>query len=216
MMRIHGPELALIAGAVCVAAVAAAVVAAALVVAVVVVRRRRAGSPVAREDALRELGYTQVDAKTWTRPVPSTAVVFTDGAGFTWTVRLPRYNTLTLQVEERDGGTATVIGAPFPTGNPKVDERFAVSSERAAQALALATHWKVVAAMTAMPWLSLRLRADELVLADPQKRGLGKPANPVAALAAEKELHLAVAVLVTAVIDSLYSKQTGTLMPEHR
>ena len=159
--------------------------------------------------------------RVWTMPIHGANLEFDDGAGWRWTVRLPRYNTLALQVVERDSGIAPDRKVML-TENPSLDLRFVFAAERSAQTQALLANRGFCAAMVAVPWLSLRLEGDELRLEDPELRGLEKaaggrvtPGTPKAN-AAEQRVHRAVAALVTALFDSLYSKQTGTLLPEHR
>lgn len=225
MDHLFRPELLLAVGAAC-AVAAGALFALVLVIGVIVIRRRRP-SPVAREDTLAELGYQGVSApasgpRSYTKPVYNTSLVFEDGAGWKWTIRLPRYNTLTWRVEERNGGATLGQAGAFVTENAELDGRFAMSADRAAQTLALATNRSVGTALLAAPFVSLSLRADELVLEDPGLRGLqkltgGKVLGTPKALAAEREIHESVAVIVTAIFDSLYSKQNAmTLFDEHR
>lgn len=188
-------------------------------------RRFRGSSPdpEARQDTLTSLGYAPAGPNRWSRPMKNSSLVFeeTEGGGWRWSVQLPRYNTLTLQVEERSGGAA--LPNAFATEVPAIDQRFVVSSPLAAQTLALVTAPKVNNAMLAMPHLSLSLRADELVLDDPSLQGMrallgGEPAVGASqeSLDAEIENHQAAATLVTAILGTLYSRLTGTLLPEHR
>lgn len=222
-MDLVRPEVVLVIGAVCAGAAVALVVLVVLVAGLVTWLRRPA--PFDRDEFLVELGYQPVEAgggsKTWTKPLYTSALNFDDRQGWKWTIRLPRYNTLSWRVEERNGGSA-LSGGTFATDNAELDGRFAMTAERAAQTLALATNRGVGTALLAAPFVSLTLRADELVLEDPRQRGLerlakgAKPGSP-AAVAAEREIHTSAAALVTAIFDALYSKQHAmTLFDEHR
>ena len=185
-------------------------------VALFLLRRRSAPAGPDREEMLRELNYMPVGKGSWSRKFQGTAIAFAEGKGWKWTIRLPRYNTLTLGIEEQSGGTVP-DGRVFATEDADIDARFVVASELAAQAVALVTNAAVRKALLAMPHLSLRLRGDELVLDDPQQRSLGGARPGTAeAVHAEERAHKAVAGLVNAVFDSLYSRATGTIMPEHR
>ncbi len=188
-------------------------------------RRLRGGSvnPQAREDTLLSLGYAPAGPGKWSRPVKGSSLLFEElpDGGWRWLVRMNRYNTLTLQVEERSSGAQ--LPKIFSTEVPAIDARFLVSSPLASQTLALVTAPKVNNAMLAMPYLSLRLEADELILEDPDLqclRTLLKAEPRIGAdkanLEAEFETHQAAATLVTAILGTLYSRLTGTLLPEHR
>lgn len=220
MLRFSGPELALlVSGAVCV--VVAGFVLMVFALGLVWFVRRRRPSATARQDALEAVGFRRAGTG-WSMPLYGTALVFDDGkAGWCWTVRLPRYNTLTLQVEERDSGIVPE-GRVFEVGHPGLDARFVMAAERSAQTQALVGNRTFANAMLAMPFLSLKLKGDELILVDPTLKGLAKRSGGSVVLgtpktiAAECDVHQAVAVLTTALFDSLYSKQTGTILPEHR
>ncbi|HHO53171.1 MAG TPA: hypothetical protein ENK18_20425 [Deltaproteobacteria bacterium] len=220
---IEGPTILLIIAVLVVLAIAIAAVV--FIAAVGLLWRRFRGSgpdPQAREDTLLSLGYAPAGPNRWSRPIKNTALIFEElDGGWRWSVQLPRYNTLTLAVEERSGGKS--LPNSFATEVPAIDERFLVSSHLAAQALALVTAAKVNNAMLAMPYLSMSLRADELVLDDPQLRSMrallgGEPqvGTSSESLEAEIEAHQAAATLVTAILGTLYSRLTGTLLPEHR
>ncbi|MEM6925862.1 MAG: hypothetical protein AAF602_02950 [Myxococcota bacterium] len=205
----------LITGAVALVAIAIGV---ALVLAAValVVWSRGPGErrPAGREGWLEDLTYMKTGPTQWTRPTLGASIVFHDAGspkqtGFRWSVQLPRYNTLTLEVAERAAPNAVPTGpGVFMTGVPEVDARFVVRSELPAQTMALLTNKRMVKAMLAMPYLQLVLRADELVLHDGEQVSLSKPGG-------EEEMHMAVATLVTAMLTTLYA-QSGTLLPEHR
>lgn len=185
-------------------------------------RRRTPGD--GRAEALGRLGYSPDGPKRWSQPINRTRVVFQElpAGGYQWTVQLTRYNTLTMQVEERDHPAHPSAGQIFATQHPAMDARFVVSSELPAQAVALATNTKVIRFMLATPFLSLHLRGDELVFEDPELRGLkkllGGSTNGTAAKkrAAEKEVHEATIALATVILDALYTKTSGTLFAEHR
>lgn len=167
-----------------------------------------------RQSMLDELSYRSTDTYEWTRPTVGASIVFHDAGtpkqrGFRWSVKLPRYNTLTLEVVERTAPDVSPTGGGvFKTEIPELDQRFIVRSPLAAQTMALLTNPRVVKAMMAMPHLSMVLRADELVLHDANRTCLSLSGG-------EKEMHLAVATLVTAMLTTLYA-QSGTLLPEHR
>lgn len=167
-----------------------------------------------REEFLEELSYQATGDHDWTRPTVGAAIVFHDVGspkqeGFRWSVQLPRYNTLTLEIVERAAPDPSPTGSGvFLTEMPEVDARFVVRSPLAHQTMALLTNPRVVKAMLAMPYLHLVLRADELVLYDAQRTCLRQPGG-------EHEMHMAVATLVTAMLTTLYA-QSGTLLPEHR
>lgn len=189
-------------------------------------RGRAAADP--GDDALAALGYTPAGGKRWSQPVNRTKIVYQEishpggRGGGRWTVPLTRYNTLNLQVEERVNPARESAGTPFSTGVAAMEERFVTSSDRPAQCIALATNATVVRCMLAMPYLSMRIRGDELVFEDAEGRGLrkllrGDPATAPAAKvrAAEKEIHQATLALATVILDALYTR-SGTLFAEHR
>ncbi len=166
-----------------------------------------------RQEWLEDLSYRPTGPHQWSRPTVGAVIVFHDtGApkqkGFRWSVQLPRYNTLTLEVAERAAQGAPTGPGVFLTEVPEIDARFVVRSPLAAQTMALLTNPRVVKAMLAMPYLQMVLRADELVLHDSERACLDRPGG-------EREMHLAVATLVTAMLTTLYA-QSGTLLPEHR
>jgi len=183
-------------------------------VALVVWARGPAESLDRRRAWLEEMGYQSTGPHEWTRPAVGASIVFHDEGtpkqkGFRWSIQLPRYNTLTLEIVERAAPDPTPTGqGVFLTEIPEVDARFVVRSPLAAQTMALLTNPRVVKAMLAMPHLQLVLRADELVLHDAERVSLDKPGG-------EPEMHMAVATLVTAMLTTLYA-QSGTLLPEHR
>lgn len=187
-------------------------------------RRPRAASAEARDDGLAELGYSPAGPKRWSQPVNRTKIVYYElpTGGGRWTVPLTRYNTLNLQVEERENPARESAGTVFSTSVPAMDERFVTSSDRPAQCIALATNPTVVRCMLAMPFLSMQIRGDELVIEDLERAGLrkllhGDPlvAPPAKREAAEKEVHQATIALATVILDTLYTR-SGTLFAEHR
>jgi hypothetical protein len=186
-------------------------------------RRRQGDADDHHAEELARLGYLPAGPMRWSLPVNRTSLLFheTPSGGLRWTVQLTRYNTLTLQVEERSRRDASMLGSEFSTDIPAVKERFVTRSERAAQCLALASNPAVVRCMLAMPYLSMILRGDELIIDDSERRGLQKLLGPGAPTAerrraAEAELHRAVQALVISILDALYSRATGTLFTEHR
>jgi hypothetical protein len=187
-------------------------------------RRRRSPSEV-REAMLGRLGYVPESAKRWWQPVNRTKIVFHElpDGGLRWTVALTRYNTLTLQVEEAQDPARPLAGVPFSTGIDAMDERFLTSSEMPAQCMALATHQVVVRCMLVMPFLSMHVRGDELVIEDLSRRGMKRLLDQDEAsarldkrLKAEAELHQAALALATVILDALYTRTSGTLFAEHR
>ena len=201
-------------GAAAIFAIAVGVVLLLAAVALVVWSRGPAQRRDRRQDWLEDLSYRPTGPHQWTRPAVGASIVFHDeGArnqkGFRWSVQLPRYNTLTLEVIERIAPDAQPTGGGvFLTELADIDQRFVVRSPLAAQTMALLTNPRVVKAMLAMPFLSMVLRADELVIYDADQRCLQQQGG-------EHEMHLAVATLVTAMLTTLYA-QSGTLLPEHR
>ncbi|MBX2797521.1 MAG: hypothetical protein KTR31_07635 [Myxococcales bacterium] len=185
------------------------------------VRRGAGANPKGHAEMLSGLGYMPAGDDQWAIDLPQTKLVFTNQSGWRWSVQLPRYNTLTLEVVERLPGVEAPPGA-FDPRNPELANRFYVSSKLPAQTIALLGARKVSHAMLAMPYLSLALRGDELVIDDAQcqslARMLGTGAVPGTSqtLDAEAEVHQAVLTLVTAILGTLYSRLTGTLLPEHR
>lgn len=180
--------------------------AAGVVVAFFVVRRLSGGGGPSRDEMLADLGFKPIRPKGWSRPFQGTQIVFTD-APSTWTIRLPRYNTLTLQVEERAAGRPVEIGRAFTADEAAIDERFVLSSELAARSVALVRTPEVARALLDVPGVSLKLRADELVLGS---------SAPLGATDQERDLHERVARLATAVFGTMYAKATGTVMDEFR
>lgn len=178
--------------------------------------RKRAPAGPSRDEALRDLGYTPGPGQNaWTRSFEGTKMVFSDaGGGWKWTIRLPRYNTLTVHVEERDGG-ATPEGREFETEKPILDRRFAFAAgSPGPQTVALMVTPAVMNAMLDLKYVSLQLSGDELVLSDPGRKNLAADAGD--AVEAERSAHLAVIALVTALFNTMFSKFTGTIMPEFR
>jgi hypothetical protein len=172
---------------------------------------RRRPSRAAYEDALAELGYQSSGPNLWSRPLHGSALVF-DERQWRWIIRLPRYNTLTLHVEERTSGR--IPNHPlFESEVGPLDERFLMGSGRAAQTLALVRSREVGGAMLSLPSLSLQLHGDELII---ETSRLSQKAWTPAAIRAELERHEDVAGLVVAVFGCLYAKESGTLLPEHR
>lgn len=176
--------------------------------------RNRGPAAPTRDGMLRELGYTPAgEPKTWARPFAGSKIVFSEAKGFRWSVRLPRYNTLTVGIEERDGG-ATPAGRPFETEKPILDRRFVfAASPPSTQTVALVTTPIVTNALLDLRCVSLVLSGDELVISDPKRQNLADGVEPIEA---ERAAHLGVETVVTALFDTMFSKQSGTIMPEFR
>lgn len=176
--------------------------------------RTKAPSGPSRDDMLAELGYTPgPGANTWSRSFQGTTLVFKDAGGLQWSVRLPRYNTLTLHVEERVGG-GTPEGRPFETEKPLLDRRFLFAAgQPGPQTLALVCMAGVTKALTEMKYVSLSLSGDELVVKDPERANAG---GAQGGAEGERQAHLAVIALATSLFDTMYSKLTGTIMPDFR
>ena len=209
-LRIGTPALGAVVGALC---ILVAILAAALVVIAGARRLRRRGQPdpVARAAMLRRLGYEPSGGDRWIRPLPGLPLTFEDsGDGLRWTGRLPRYGTLHLVIEEREGkGLGTLSSDSFLTQDSEFDERFVVRSDRPSQTLNLLADQAVGDLLLAMPFVHLELRADEIVVSDPQCRGLHELCGgPVAiatprGLRGERELHGRVTQLCLAVVTAL-------------
>lgn len=177
-----------------------------------------AGSGAGVESSIESLGYEPNGSGQWKMRMARTDLLFehSDGGGWRWIVNLPRYNTLTLRVEERaNPSRGSAIGEIFETRNPEFDQRFEVSSPLPAQTLALLMDPKVVGAMLGMPFLSLTLKGDELVIADAQRVGLQRAPRDTGR-SAEVEVHRAVVGLVMSIVGTLYARGSGTLLPQHR
>lgn len=183
------------------------------------VRRSRGPDPGARDAALEAFGWRKVKEGQWNRSIQGTTMTFDERAdGLAWTVRLPRYNTMTMRIEERSAGV-DVPGA-FVSGNEDLDGRFVLGSSLAARVQALLGHKNLRTSLLATPNLSLDLGADELVVRDRGRLGLqqltaGAAPNTQKAIDAELELHHCVANVVNAFFRSLYT-ETGTVFDEHR
>jgi hypothetical protein len=219
-MKVVVPFLGIAILAVAVAAMVAILI---LGIAVLLLLRRRGrADPEARSDLLADLGYAQAGAGRWSQPVEDASLTFEDAPdGWRWTVRLPRYNTMSLVVEERSAPEATSVSSRFPSGIHEIDERFVLGSPLAAQTLPLIANRGVAMAMLSVPHLAVRLGADELAIVDRGHRGLTKLAKGAAigtpaALAAEREIHQLVLVLVNQMFRCLYSRATGTIMDDFR
>lgn len=182
-------------------------------------RRRGAGRAVDRLPALRDLGYEAVGPGQWRMELPRTQLCFEEApdGGWRWTVALPRYNTLALRIAEQ-GAPGPGLGQLFESRVPELDQRFVLSSPLPAQTLALVMSPKVGHALLAMPWLRLELSGDELVIGEGREglRRLAAQAPGSSPVALEVELHQRVTALVLAILGTLYSRLTGTLLPEHR
>lgn len=175
-------------------------------------------SSASSQSVLEGLGYEPVGVGQWRMRMARTDLEFEqpDG-GWRWKVTLPRYNTLTLRVEELGNGSrGTALGEIFQTRNPEIDGRFEVSSPLPAQTLALLMDHKVVGAMVDMPFLSFTLQGDELTIVDPRRQGLSIAAQRSAGRSPEVEVHRSVVALVMAVLGALYARGSGTLLPQHR
>jgi hypothetical protein len=206
-----GPfELVLLGGAVC--SVLGILLAAVAVAGLIFIWMRRRPSRDAYEEALEGLGYQSAGPSQWSMPLHASALVF-DERTWRWSIRLPRYNTLTLHIEERTSGRIPKHPL-FESEVGPLDERFLMGSGRAAQTVALVRNREVGTAMLSLPSLSLELHGDELIVSS--TRPSGQPDWTRAGIAAERELHHSVMALVVAIFGCLYAKETGTLLPEHR
>lgn len=208
------PELLIGIGALCFASAAAMVgLLVAAVLGRIVWRWLSSDSGPSRDEMLEEVGYQKLSSGGWTRPLFDTHISFDDTKGFRWTIRLPRYNTLSLAVEERSGGETPRMNA-FVSEVPELDARFLIASERAAQTVALVRNPAFGSALLALPYVSLRLHGDELVLQNPKR--VGASGSGKVAVTSEREIHEAVAVLVGTMFDCMYARDSGTIMPDFR
>lgn len=181
--------------------------------------RGQAGGAVAplRTEVLESLGYEPFGSQWRMRMARSDLLFEPVGDGWRWSVTLPRYNTLTLRVDERaNRNRPAPWGEIFETRNPEIDERFEVSSPLPAQTLALLMDPKVTTAMLGMPFLSMSLKGDELVIDDPALQGVAAAARRATGRSAEVEVHRSVVALVMSIHGALYSRGSGTLLPQHR
>lgn len=183
--------------------------------------RRKRVDPNARANALEGLGYRPVKPGQWSRSIQGTAMTFDDKpAGLRWTVRLPRYNTMTLVILENTNPDVSKLDGVFSAGDPELDGRFAMASGLAARTQALVTNRQLRNALLAMPNLALELSADELVIEDPGQEGLkalkkGAADNTDEAVDAELQVHGSVAALVNTFFRCMYN-EAGTVFDEHR
>ncbi|MCB9683611.1 MAG: hypothetical protein H6738_23135 [Alphaproteobacteria bacterium] len=200
----------------------------AVVVAVVVLgvggflfTRRKKVDPEARNNALAGLGYRQVKPGNWSRQIQGTSMSFDELSDrWKWTVRLPRYNTMTLRIEEQGSADAGSLDGVFASGDAELDARFVMASGLAARTQALVNNRQLRNALLAMPNLSLELSADELIIADLGHAGLlsltnGAEENTDAAVDGELQLHGSVSALVNTFFRSMYN-EAGTVFDEHR
>jgi hypothetical protein len=166
--------------------VAAAVLAAFVIVGSASARRRP--SPQAqRWELISRLGYSPTEDSQWRKNTPGarrerkwtkrldhgvvTLTELTSG-GFRWMVRLELYNTVTLQLDERDGPTRAALEHPFATGVPEVDQRFVASADVPDEARPLLNDPEVVRCLLAVPFLWMHIHGDELVLQDRDGAGV--------------------------------------------
>lgn len=183
--------------------------------------RRKKVDPEARNNALAGLGFRQVKPGSWTRPIQGTAMTFDELADrWKWTVRLPRYNTMTLRIEEQTSPDAGSLDGVFAAGDPELDGRFVMASGLAARTQALVNNRQLRNALLAMPNLSLELSADELIVSDRGHAGLlsltnGAEENTDEAVNGELQLHGSVSALVNTFFRSMYN-EAGTVFDEHR
>lgn len=188
--------------------------------------RRRRPDPEARDRALTGLGYRRVDApgpaRKWVRTIDAVQLTFEDRpSSWRWVVRLPRYNTLTLQIEEQRTVGSDAIKGRFEAGDSALDGRFWFGSVLPAQTIGLMNDHRVVASLLAVPHLSLRLGQDELVLEDVGLRALQALAGGAAvampsSIPVELQVHRAITEVVSSILGAMYSRNTGTIMPEFR
>jgi hypothetical protein len=199
-----------------VAAVVLAVVVGFMIVALVVMiwmwrRGGGGGSGMAREDGLEGLGYSQVGPGKYVRKIQGTAMTFEElDEGWRWSLQLPRYNLMTLQIEEKGSGRA--VEREFESGVAELDERFVLGSELQARISPLLGQPKVQRALLAVPNLCLRLSGDDLVIEDPG--GAGRKAMGTGV---DDELahHEIVANVVNTLFGTLYT-EAGTVFDEYR
>jgi len=174
-------------------------------------RRRRGPLALGRSDGMAGLGYAEVEAGRWSRTVQGAQMVFDDNQhGMTWSIRLPRYNTMTLKLSEV--GRSGPIEGSFRSGHPDLDQRFSMGSPQPARVSALLQNPRVRRALLAMPNVALSLSADELTIEDPERAGLAQLDGTVDA---ELQLHTLADGLVEALFSALYT-ETGTLFDVHR
>ena len=181
----------------------------------VVLMLRGRGDPVAeRSEALGGLGYSALGEGRWARPIQGTSMIFEEGAdGFRWTLTLPRYNTMTLELVEARSGAA--VEGVFDSGVPEVDARFSLGSLQPAQVVPLIREAKLQRALLRMPNFSLTLSADELRISDPGGVGLEELRSAGSALDAERSLHQLVGAIVNALFGVLYT-EAGTVFDQYR
>lgn len=173
--------------------------------------RGRGGGGPDRGEALAELGYAPAGPSSWSRKIQGNPLVFEEQPDkLRWTARLPRYNTMTLELVE--ASTGKVLDGAFQADQAELDERFLLGSPLRAQIVPLLRQPKLRRALLGMPNLALQLSADELILEDPGRVGLSKLGG---GLQAELELHQRVATVVITLFSVLYT-ETGTVFDEYR
>lgn len=176
--------------------------------------KTRAPDPAALlAEGLEKLDYAKRDERTWTRPMQGTLLEFSERPdGLRWHVRLPRYNTMTLQIEEAQGGRT--VGNPFKAGVSDLDARFSLGSPQPDRLVTLLKVPKVQKAVLKVPHLSLELSADELIIQDPGRAGV-KSMTELSPVDAELYVHSAVINLINALFGSLYA-ESGTVLDQFR
>lgn len=182
-------------------------------------RRRRLDPVAARWRLLSAIGYTPTEdslwrrpprgstaARRWTMPMDRTEVLFTElpDGGSRWAVGLHQYDTLTIHLEERTEPPGDPHGLPFTSGIGAIDDRFRLSSDTPRASIALVHDPKVVRALLDMPWLSLSIHGDQLVIQDRQGRSRQKlhpRGGPGPAwAAAEREVHQRALALILVIL----------------
>ena len=163
-----------------------------------------------RANLLASLGYVHQHGTRWARSIRGMRLVFVDGdRDWVWTIQLPRYNTMTFKMDEREGKGMGAFGrGTFLSQNEALDKRFVIASDRPIDALALLGIPGVPEGLLSMPWVSLRITGDELTLTDPdltnlRKLARGDPAEPAVRLAAETEVHQQVERLVSRLLNAM-------------
>lgn len=183
--------------------------------------RRKKVDPEARANALAGLGYRQVKPGQWARQIQGTSMTFDETPdALKWTVRLPRYNTMTLQIEEQGSPAAARMQGVFASGDAELDARFVMSSGLAARTQALVNNRQLRNALLSIPNLGLQLSADELTIEDRGRTGLlsltkGAAENTDDAVNGELQVHGSVSALVNTFFRSMYN-EAGTVFDEHR
>ncbi len=192
--------------------VGAAILAVVFVGAVIFLWKRKPAGP-SREDRLTDLGYTPRPDGTWLYEIQGTQMVFSKRpSGLHWQLRLPRYNTMTLELVESD--SPAQLDRAFESGIHAIDERFRLSSPQADRIVALLKQPKLQKALLKTQNLALHLSADELILEDPGGAGMAAIDRPDP-VEAELDEHALMINVVNALFGSLYA-ESGTVLDQFR